>query len=157
MAQVGEILPCGMQGLLHPWSVMTKGHHKTMYVMFGHRSSHNSHIFYSSRHILDAWTTLQPFFSMFHVLIKNAVYGTFRDVHHHFSFLTSCVLVAPYVDTNLCQHWIKEWLDVWQLQAINRTNMNISLVSFCSIHLRAISQKKYPIYYSLYWVCKLYS
>ena len=58
--------------------------------------------------------------------------------------LTHCGLVTPYDDINLGQHWLRQWLVARRHQAITRTNVDLSLVRFCGIHLRAISQGGWP-------------
>ena len=54
--------------------------------------------------------------------------------------LTLCGLVVPYGDKDLGQHWFS--LVAWQHQAISWTNVDLSSVGFCGIHLRAISHTK---------------
>ena len=66
---------------------------------------------------------------------------TFIKTKHHFhDVLTHCGEVTPYGDIGLGQHWLRYWLAAWQHQAITCTNINFSLVWFCCIDLRAISQ-----------------
>ena len=54
---------------------------------------------------------------------------------------THCGIVKPYGDIDLGQHWLRQWLVVWRHQAITSSNFDISLVRFCGIHPRAISQR----------------
>ena len=51
-------------------------------------------------------------------------------------------LVTPHGDTDLGLHLLKQWLNASQHQAIIWTNVDFSLVRFCGIHPRAISQCK---------------
>ena len=46
-----------------------------------------------------------------------------------------------YCDIDLGQHRLSYWLVAWQHQAITWTNIDLSLVKFCGIHLRAISHR----------------
>ena len=55
--------------------------------------------------------------------------------------LTHCSLVMPHRNINLVQHWLGQWLVTWCHQAITWTNVEFSLVKFCGIHLRTISQR----------------
>ena len=50
-------------------------------------------------------------------------------------------LVTPYDHIDLAQHWFRKWLVAWRHQAITWTNGDSSLVCFCGIHPRAISQQ----------------
>ena len=38
-------------------------------------------------------------------------------------------------------HWLMQWLVAWWNQAFTWTSVNFSIVMFCDIHLRAISQR----------------
>ena len=42
---------------------------------------------------------------------------------------------------DLGQHWLRWWLVAWHLQAITWTDVDFSLVRFCGIYLRTISQR----------------
>ena len=53
--------------------------------------------------------------------------------------LTHCGLVTPYGDTELGQHWLRQWLGAWRHQAITWTNVDLSWVRCNGIHLRALS------------------
>ena len=50
---------------------------------------------------------------------------------------THCGLVKPIGDINCGQHWLRWWLVAWRHKAFTWTNVDISLVRFCGIHLRA--------------------
>ena len=52
-----------------------------------------------------------------------------------------CVLVTPYGEIHLGQHWFRQWLVAWRHQAIAWTNVDLSLVRSSDNHLRAISQE----------------
>ena len=53
--------------------------------------------------------------------------------------LTHCGLVALYSDINLGQHyWLREWLGAIRHHAITWTNVDISSVGSCTIHLKGI-------------------
>ena len=54
--------------------------------------------------------------------------------------LTLCDLVMPYGDRHLGQHWPMIWFAPWRRQVITWTNVHVSSMEFCGIHLRAISQ-----------------
>ena len=58
----------------------------------------------------------------------------------YFVKLTQFGLVMSYGDTNLGQHWFRQWLVACWHQAITWTNADLSKV-FCGLHLRAISQE----------------
>ena len=47
--------------------------------------------------------------------------------------------VTPFGDIDLGQHWLRLWLAAWWHQAITWTNVDLSSVRSCGIHLRAIS------------------
>ena len=51
-------------------------------------------------------------------------------------YLTHCGQVKWYGDRDLNQHWFMYWLDAWQHQAITWTNVDLSSVRSCGIHLR---------------------
>ena len=51
--------------------------------------------------------------------------------------LIHCGLVMAYGDIDLGQHWLR-----WRHQSVTWTNDDFSLVRFCGIHLRVISQPK---------------
>ena len=51
-----------------------------------------------------------------------------------------CGLVAIYGYIDLEQHWLRWWFVAWRHHAITWTNVDSSLVIFCGIHLRAISE-----------------
>ena len=50
-------------------------------------------------------------------------------------------LVTPYGHVDLGQHWFRYWLVAWRHQAITWTNVDLSSVRSCGIHVRAISQE----------------
>ena len=50
--------------------------------------------------------------------------------------------MTPHGDTDLGLHLLRYWLNAWLHQATIWTNVDFSLVSFCGIHPRAISQCK---------------
>ena len=56
------------------------------------------------------------------------------------NFSTNCGLVMPCGDIDLGQHWFRQWLDAWRHHAITRTNIDLSLIRFCSIHLHSVSK-----------------
>ena len=62
----------------------------------------------------------------------------------------------PYGDIDLDQHWLRYWLVAWRHQAIILTNIDLSSVRFCDIHLRAISSAQPTILYSEFenWTSK---
>ena len=45
-----------------------------------------------------------------------------------------------YGDIDLGQHWLRWWLVAWQYQAITWTIVDFPLITFCGIHMGAISQ-----------------
>ena len=51
-------------------------------------------------------------------------------------------LVTPYVDTDLGQHWLRQWLVAWGHQTITWTNLDLSSVRSGSRFLMSISQEK---------------
>ena len=51
---------------------------------------------------------------------------------------TYCGLVTPYGDRDMGQHWLRQWLVAWQHQAITWTNVDLSSVEICGIHLTTI-------------------
>ena len=53
--------------------------------------------------------------------------------------------MTPYGDIDLGQHWFRQWLVAWRHQAITRTNVDLSSVKSCGIHLRAISHEMLKI------------
>ena len=53
-------------------------------------------------------------------------------------------------DTDMDEHWLRQWLVAWWCQAITSTNVDLSSKVFCGIHLRtpttvALSMLKYII------------
>ena len=59
--------------------------------------------------------------------------------------LTHCGLAMPYADINLGQHQSRQWLVTWWHQATTWTNVDLSSVKSCGIHLRAISHEMIKI------------
>ena len=59
--------------------------------------------------------------------------------------LTHCGLLMPYDTIGLGQYWFRWCLVAWRHQAINWTNIDWSVVSFCVTHLRAISKEMFKI------------
>ena len=55
--------------------------------------------------------------------------------------LSNCGLTMPYGIGTSCQHWFRSWLVAWWHQVITCTNIDISSVEFCGIHLTKILQK----------------
>ena len=55
--------------------------------------------------------------------------------------LTHWGLVTSYCDSNLGQHWLRQWLVTWRHQAITWTDVDLSSERSSNIHLRARSQK----------------
>ena len=55
--------------------------------------------------------------------------------------------MTPYGDIDLGQHWLRWWLDAWRYQTITWTNVDLSSVRSCIIHLRTLSKEalKVPI------------
>ena len=51
----------------------------------------------------------------------------------------NCGLVTSYGDIDLDQHWLRLWLVTWPGRAIAWTNIDLILMGFSGIHLRAIS------------------
>ena len=49
--------------------------------------------------------------------------------------------MTPYGDSDLGQHWLRQWLVAWRHQAITWTNVDLSSVRLSDIHLRASSQE----------------
>ena len=60
--------------------------------------------------------------------------------------LTHCALVTSYDD--LGQHWLRYWLVAWRHQAITWTNVDLSSIRSCGIHLRTLSWEDLKIPYS---------
>ena len=54
--------------------------------------------------------------------------------------LMNCGLVMPYDITELDQHWFRQRIVAWWYEAITWTNIDLSSVRSCGIHLRAILQ-----------------
>ena len=52
--------------------------------------------------------------------------------------LTHWGLVTPYGNKDLVQHWFRQWLVAWRHQAITWTNVDLSSVEFCGMHLTTI-------------------
>ena len=52
--------------------------------------------------------------------------------------LRSFGLVTPYGNTDLGQHWLRQWLIAWQHLAITWTNVDLSSVEFSGIHVTTI-------------------
>ena len=67
--------------------------------------------------------------------------------------LTHCGQVMPYNNTDIGQHCFRYWFGAWQHQAITWTNVYLSSVVLCGIHLRAIS-KEVPsnLYYKVHQI-----
>ena len=51
------------------------------------------------------------------------------------------IMVTPYGNIDLGQHWFRKWLVAWRHQAITWTNVEFSSVSFCGIHLQTVFQE----------------
>ena len=49
--------------------------------------------------------------------------------------------MTPYGHVDLGQHWFRYWLVAWRHQAITWTNVDLSSVRSCGIHVRTISQE----------------
>ena len=64
-----------------------------------------------------------------------------RDLTKSHSALTHWDLVMPYVTTELGQHWPRQWLVAWWYQAITWTNVDLTSIEFCGIHMTTLSQK----------------
>ena len=69
-----------------------------------------------------------------------------EDMHTYYIMLcllslvkTHWGLVMPYGVRDLDQHWFRYWLVAWRHQAITWTNVGLSSVRFCGIHLRTLS------------------
>ena len=62
-------------------------------------------------------------------------------IHDGTKPLTKCGVVMPYSYINMGQHWLRQWLIIWQHQAITWTSVDWSSVRSCGIHLMAISQE----------------
>ena len=58
-------------------------------------------------------------------------------------FLSHCALKMTYDNTG--QHWLRQWLVDWWHQAITWINVEFSLMSFCGILLREISQQGHKL------------
>ena len=54
--------------------------------------------------------------------------------------LTHCGLVTLYGNIDLGQHWYRQWLVAWRLQAITWTNVDLSSAKFSGIHLWAMPE-----------------
>ena len=65
--------------------------------------------------------------------------STFKS--NHWVSLTHWGLVTPYGDSDLGQHWLRQWLVAWWHQAITWTNVDLSSEGFCGILLRTVSQE----------------
>ena len=59
--------------------------------------------------------------------------------------ITHYGLVMPYDNIGLSQHWLRQWLGAWGNQAITWSNIDLSPVKFCSIHLRSLSHEDLKI------------
>ena len=64
------------------------------------------------------------------------------DVPEDLEFIT---VVTPCGDTDSGQILLRYWLSAWQHQAITWVIVNTSLVRYCSIYMRAISQDIFKI------------
>ena len=53
--------------------------------------------------------------------------------------------MMPYGDIDLGQHWLRKWLVAWWHQAITWTNVDLSSMEFCGIHLTTILQAAHEI------------
>ena len=82
------------------------------------------------------WPVMRKMF-----LFDDVIKQTHDDTVHWLNRLTHCGLVTPYGDINLGQHWLRQWLVVWQHQTITWTNVDLSSVRSSGIHLRAILQE----------------
>ena len=49
--------------------------------------------------------------------------------------------MMPYGDTDLGQHWLRQWLVAWRNRAITWTNVDWSSVKSRDSHIKAISQE----------------
>ena len=68
-----------------------------------------------------------------------------RNLVEAMSKLTHCGLVTPGGDIDLGQHWLRQWLVAWRHQAITWTNVDLSSLRSCGIHLTTVSQQMpYP-------------
>ena len=48
--------------------------------------------------------------------------------------------MIPHGNTNMGQHWLRQWLVAWWHKAITWANVDVSSVGFSNIHLVSISQ-----------------
>ena len=86
--------------------------------------------------------TLVKFESWYRDFPKNASGNVFWEWWPPFCsfFVNSVWPIDTLCDIDPGQYWLRWWLDAWRHQAITWTNVDFSLVRFCGIHLRAISQ-----------------
>ena len=74
-------------------------------------------------------------------LIEDEDFFTLHNQYHTKAYeLTHCILMMPYGDRDLCQHWLRRWPVAWRHQAITWTHVDVSSVMPHQIHLRAISR-----------------
>ena len=76
-------------------------------------------------------------YSCVHLKKKVSIVSGFQAIRQIYS--THCGLVTPYVNIDLGQHWLKQWLGAWWHQAMTWNNVDFSLLRFSGIHQRAIS------------------
>ena len=70
---------------------------------------------------------LQRNISIFQFVICSFLFKQFNSMSMYWGILTHCVLVVPYGDTHLDQHWLRQWLDTWWHQVITWTNIGFIL------------------------------
>ena len=69
--------------------------------------------------------------------LKNAI----RTAKTIWIFLNHGGLVAPYDDTDLGKHGLRWWIGTGRYQAITWTNVDLSSMGLCGVHLKAVSQE----------------
>ena len=79
-----------------------------------------------------------------HDLKKIMIQFSDRNMCHPGSMSQHSHLIRPHSNTNLGQHWLRQWFIARSHKAITWTNVDLSSKVFCGIHLRAISQELHP-------------
>ena len=86
---------------------------------------------------------------MYHNTIHSFKHNMIYALCSYVGYGLKLILVVPYDDINLGQHW-RKWLIAWWHQGITWTNVDLSSKVLYGIHLKAVSQEMPKI--SIYWI-----
>ena len=70
--------------------------------------------------------------------VNHVNWGTYHTLSGILNTLWPCDAIL-YVNTNLSQHWLRQWLVAWGYKATSLTNVDLPSVETTDIHLRSIS------------------